>query len=202
MFVRVLAVIVLALVAAAGLLTLGTQSHKTKELQMPGAKKIQRDQIVPKTEAEGSQLIEKQFGSMVFDKIAEDENAILEVEKNSLSSMIDKDGSVLAAGITRIIIKAPTTREVYFVNAVIAVCGYNGLVILRSKIFDKDGSLVDEVKDAQALMGIDPSSIAGISYLHLCTEALKNAKPEIEKAPSAPPVQRNNTDGRYKNIWI
>ena len=202
MLIRIFAAILLVLVAAAGLLTIVTQDPKSKV-------EVRETQAVITPKAAQKELpVAEQFGSMIFDKIAEDPNMILEFERNSLRSIIDGTGGLLAGGITRIVMKNPVTKDVFFVNAVVAVCGYNSLMILRSKTFDKNGVMTDELKETQVLTSVTPDSVAGFSYTFLCGKAKENLKPEEKVAPvpmppvPTPPAPGYTPNNGYKSGWI
>jgi len=73
----------------------------------------------------------------------------IEVDKTTVASMVDKDGDTLVGAVFQITLVEPLNSGngktvSTFVNSVVGVCGYDGVLLLDSKTFDPEGKFVGE----------------------------------------------------------
>lgn len=124
----------------------------------------------------------------IFSKVGTWKTHKIEVDKNTVTLVRDKDGDPLAGAVFRITMtKAVPTgdgKEVHsFVNSIIAVCGYDGLLMVNSKAYDAAGKLLSELNDMQQYRDAKQESTPTTEiYKFLCKDVTKKA----------PPVRGNN----------
>lgn len=126
-----------------------------------------------------------------FTKIFEDSARIIEIENDSFSSILDEEEDLLVGAILKMTIKNPSDDASSYVNAVVAVCGHQGLIIVRSKLFDKDGKFLKEVTEPLILSNLKEDSVSGMMYTFMCTTAPK-------PTPVAPGYKAPT---RYNQFW-
>lgn len=142
--------------------------------------------------AESAESAESSKESPKFTKLFEDDSKLIEIELKSLSAVLDNKGEVLAGGIIKLTLKKPEDETAIFVNAVIAVCGYNGIMVIRSVQFDKNGKFLRNITTPVPLQNIKPNSSSGIVYAFLCS-----------KAPAPTPIEPPSYKApeRYNKSW-
>jgi hypothetical protein len=103
----------------------------------------------------------------------------IDVDKKTVTSMVDKDGDTQAGAVFRITMTEPTFagegKQVQtFINAVIAVCGYDGVIMVNSKAYDPTGKLLSELNDIQSYPDSKtPSAPVSEIYKFLCKDVTK-----------------------------
>lgn len=108
------------------------------------------------------------------------------LDLSSVNSMIDKDGDLLVGAITEL-----RTANRRYVGAVVAVCGYNGLVILRSRTYALSGELLEDTEKPIPLALKDDDSTATATYKFLCAS----------KTKPTPPNPGYKSPERYNSLW-
>jgi len=103
----------------------------------------------------------------------------IDVDKKTVTSMVDKDGDTQVGGVFRITMAEATQagegKQIQtFINAVIAVCGYDGVLMVNSKAYDPTGTLLSELKDVQSYPDSKvPSTPVSEIYKFLCKDVTK-----------------------------
>ena len=127
-----------------------------------------------------------------FKKLFEDRRVILEHDPKTKTAVVDKDGDTLIAGIFRVTDKNPVPNEgSVFVMMVVAVCGYNGVIIAHSKNFDSTGKFLDNTTQFEPMQS-KPGTAVEASYNALCGSGVK-------PTPIAP---SNKAPERYTRFWV
>jgi hypothetical protein len=84
---------------------------------------------------------------MAFEDLGIWSNYSIEVAPSSLARELDPDGDTLSYGVFRVTVKdglliTDTLRGYTFVDTVVGICGYDGLVLMITDVFDKQGKLI------------------------------------------------------------
>jgi hypothetical protein len=116
-----------------------------------------------------------------FTPLHSSEISSIEVDRTSMTRITKRDGDTLSGAVFRITLVKPIdigSKEAYtFVQAVIGVCGYDGIVMMRSTAYDKKGVEVGTTDRARAFP--DPKqadAAATVAYKLLCTGVPKGIK--------------------------
>jgi hypothetical protein len=126
-----------------------------------------------------------------FELIGETPQTVIQVDKGTMFSQLDGDGDLQVGAVVQMSAKTSPIGPKTVVDAVIAVCGYNGLVVLRGRSYDVQGRLESETEDVLPFVNVGPDTPAGVLYRFLCTNAPKPTKPDPRyKAPE-----------RYTKFW-
>lgn len=111
-----------------------------------------------------SKEVEKELFS--FSALHETVTHTVEIDRTTLSDTLDKDGDRLVGAMIRITSKASSTS---YVNAMVAACDFDRVILLRSRVFDKDGNPVMTIRESMLLNAEQKASINGLIYTELCS---------------------------------
>lgn len=127
-----------------------------------------------------------------FALLYENEQTKLEADFSTFSSLIDDDGDVLSGGIFRVTRKnaAPDEKTV-FISLNVAVCGAEGIVIVRTREYNRDGEFVSDDLAPAPLANLSADSPGGATYISLCMT-------EVKPTPYNPSYKAPE---RYTKFW-
>jgi hypothetical protein len=119
-----------------------------------------------------------------FETVARSDNFIVQVDKSTVALEKDDKGEPLGFATFKIIakdgIEVDGKMAQVFVNSVVAVCGYNKIVVIEGSSFTKDGELI-KTSDEPMMMDITGRQTpAYVAYRLLCGEPVT----QKSKAPS------------------
>jgi hypothetical protein len=126
-----------------------------------------------------------------FEQIGETAQTIVQVDKATMFSQIDEDGDTQVGAVVQMSVKTSPTGPKTLIDAVVAVCGYNGLLVLKGRTYDAQGQLEGETENPLPFPDVGPDTPAGVLYRFLCTNAPKPSK--IDPRYKAPE--------RYNKFW-
>lgn len=126
-----------------------------------------------------------------FTKLFDGDGLTLEADPSTFTAMRDTDGDLVVAGVFRLIRQSQAPGEVaVFVMVTAAVCGYDKVVVLYSKDFTADGTVMGETTQRQVIPA-RPNTASGATYLALCGSGTKPSP--VDRSYKAPE--------RYIKFW-
>lgn len=116
----------------------------------------------------------------------------IEVDKLSVSQIVDSDDDVLVGGTFRITMSSPLPIRTpaglifikTFVNSVVAGCGSDGVILITSKTLDPAGKVIHERVAMTAYQDLKQESTPPTEmYKYLCSpETIKATKPKASSS--------------------
>jgi len=126
-----------------------------------------------------------------FEKIGETPATSVEIDKSTMFAKIDEDGDLLVGGVVQIQVKQTKEGPKTLIDAVVAICGYDGLVIVKGRTYNAQGTMEGETEKPLPTDASSPVSPAGMIYRFMCANAPTPVKPDPRyKAPE-----------RYTKYW-
>jgi hypothetical protein len=126
-----------------------------------------------------------------FETISETPQAVIQVDKSTMFTRLDEDGDTQVGAMVQMLMKTSPTGPKTLVDAVIAVCGYNGLIVVKGRTYDAQGKLEGETENPLPFPDVSPEAPAGVLYRFLCANAPRPSKLDPRyKAPE-----------RYTKFW-
>jgi hypothetical protein len=120
-----------------------------------------------------------------FETLAETGNAKISIDKSTMFSHLDDDEDLQVGAVIQIEVNTPQGAKT-LVDAVVAVCGYDGLLIVKGRTYNDQGVQESESEKPLPMKADSPTTPAGIIYRHLCTNGPKPEKPDPRyKAPQS-----------------
>jgi hypothetical protein len=120
-----------------------------------------------------------------FEALAETSTAKISIDKSTIFSRVDEDDDIQVGAVVQIEASTPQGAKT-LIDAVVAVCGYDGLLILKGRSYNDQGVLEGESEKPLTMEAKSPTTPAGIIYRHLCANAPKPTKPDPRyKAPQS-----------------
>lgn len=106
-------------------------------------------------------------------QIANNKHFTVDVDPSSVSSTVDEEGDTLSAGVFRLTFAKPLVdgkqKITTFVNTVVGVCGYDGVIVMNSALFNEKGQLVRENTEMSEPINIlKQQTPSDYIYAHLC----------------------------------
>lgn len=132
-----------------------------------------------------------------FEQLGKWDTHSIDVDKGTVKAVVDKDGDTHVGGVFRIVMKEPTKMDSgrsisTFVNSVIAICGYDSLILVATFGYDEQGKLVQQMMGPALIEDYKQSSTPPTEiYKYLC----KDVKPK----PAEPATPPRNTQPRGNN---
>jgi hypothetical protein len=114
-----------------------------------------------------------------FNKVIEENDAFsIYTDPVAAHKVLDADGDTLSAGVFLIKTKKPIGEQqtTFFVNVVIGVCGYDGIILLSSKQYNQQHDLISDTQP-MLLFPSEKGTPSDFIYKHLCPF---NYKPGIK----------------------
>lgn len=109
-----------------------------------------------------------------FSPFAQNDNFKIEIDLDTQHTIIDGDGDTLAGAVVKVTPKIPlsvagTQKKIgSIIYSLVAVCGFNGVVVIRSQVFDPKGKEVADTVGADMIrLGAIDAPTAMI-YHQLC----------------------------------
>lgn len=128
---------------------------------------------------------------LTFTQVVEHETYTLAVDKSTVQKEVDKQGDTEVGAIFRVTLKKPVTSESgnvlkSFVNGVVGICGFNGLILIQSDIYDPKGKLLGTTTKPQAYPASDEgNNPSSEMYKYLC-KGIPRVSTEPPVTPTAP----------------
>jgi hypothetical protein len=121
-----------------------------------------------------------------FESIGETPQALIQVDKGTMFTQIDDDGDAQVGAVVQLTLKSSPSGPKTLIDAVVAVCGYNGLIVVKGRTYDAQGKLEGETENPLPFPDVNPEAPAGVLYRFLCANAPKATKPDPRyKAPQS-----------------
>lgn len=125
-----------------------------------------------------------------FEVIVQDAEIRIAVDKSSMFALLDKDDDLQVGGVFQILTNTAEGPKT-FVNAVVAVCGYKGIIVIKGRMYNSAGILESVQTGPRSFTNISMTSTAGIIYGFLCGNPPQPTKSDPRyKAPE-----------RYNKFW-
>lgn len=126
-----------------------------------------------------------------FEKISENDFVKIEVDKATMFSQIDKDDDLLVGGVFQLVVPQSASGPKTLIQAVVAVCGYNGILVVKARSYNAEGAQDGESSEPKSFDASGTTSAAGVIYRYLCSNAPQPTKSDPRyKAP-----------GGYTEFW-
>jgi hypothetical protein len=120
-----------------------------------------------------------------FESLAEIGNAKISIDRSTVFARLDDDEDLQVGAVIQIEVNMPDGAKT-LIDAVVAVCGYDGLLIIKGRTYNDQGVQESESEKPLPMKADSPTTPAGIIYRHLCTSAPKPTKPDPRyKAPQS-----------------
>jgi len=127
-----------------------------------------------------------------FQQIFEGGDSILEADLSTFTAQLDQDGDTRVAGIFRFVRKGtPSGSTASTITLAIAMCGYNGVVVVRSREYGYDGKFLRDDLTPQILPNIQPGTGGAATYHALCSSGIR----------PTPPDPGYTAPERYRKFW-
>ena len=128
-----------------------------------------------------------------FKRIFDGGTDILEADLSTFTAQLDPDGDTRVGGIFRVIRKgAEPGSMASAITLAIAACGYNGIVMVRSREYGHDGKLLRDNLTPQILADLQPGTGGAMTYHALCSAGIQ----------PTPPDPGYIAPERYRRFWI
>lgn len=121
-----------------------------------------------------------------FQRIFDSADVSVEVDRSTISALIDGDKDVIVGAVIRVVRKMATSGETAsFISATLAVCGHNGIILSRSRDFGIDGRHVGDVVKPVPMPNLSVGQPGEAIYRLLCGSGIKPTPIDPSyKAPS------------------
>ncbi len=120
-------------------------------------------------------------GPFKFTPLFKNDVYALDIDQSTVFSTVDEEGDTLVGAAVRLVPTRPTeangTKISTYINAVIAICGHDGIIMVQSNLFDENGKLLLTENVMSPLPITSPNSPTAVIYKHLCRDAPRNNGP-------------------------